>query len=592
MTATALGREFQINTFTENDQDSPAIAMDAQGNFVVTWESDEQDGDKTGIFAQRFNARGRAVGDEFRVNTTTDGKQDAAAIAMNASGEFVIVWEDDEQDGSGEGVYAQRFSADGDRVGPEFRVNTSTQGNQDSPKVAIATDGRFVVVWTGDDGDESGVFAQRFSSNGTPLGDEILINTEIDESQDGAAIAMDADGNFVVTWESEDQDGDRRGIFAQRFDADGVAIGDEFQVNTETSGNQDNAAIALGPNGEFVVVWESDDQDKSGSGIYGQRFDADGNALGSEFQVNSTGGGNQIAPAIAIDADGNFMVTWSNSDQDGDKRGVYGRHYGSNGQPIGSEFLINTETENSQNNPAIATTAAGDTLVVWESIAQDGDDSGIFGQRFSIEPGRNTDNPGDAILGDRQDNVLKGTTGDDLIKGKGGDDVLKGRAGEDKLKGGGGDDLLVGGRDADILAGGGGSDTLRGGGAGDKLKGGSGDDTLRGNGGSDQLIGGSGDDALLGGGGDDVLTGGAGDDELFGEGGRDRFTLEIASGTDTILDFKSGSDLLVLKGGLTFGDLSFERQGSTTLIRATDSDLAILQGVRPNEITVDDVVVA
>ncbi len=592
MTATALGREFQINTFTEKDQDSPAIAMDGQGNFVVTWESDRQDDDKTGIFAQRFNARGRAVGDEFRVNTTTDGKQDAAAIAMNVSGEFVIVWEDNGLDGSGEGVYAQRFSAEGDRVGPEFRVNSSTRGDQDSPKVAIAADGSFVVAWTGDDGDESGIFAQRFSSNGTPLSDEILINTEIDESQDEAAIAMDANGNFIITWDSEDQDGDGRGIFAQRFNAEGVAVGEEFQVNTETSGNQDNSAIALGSNGSFVVAWESDDQDKSGSGIYGQRFNSDGKAIGKEFQVNSTGGGNQIAPAIAIDADGNFMVTWSNSDQDGDKRGVYGRHYGSNGQPIGSEFLINTETENSQNNPAIATTADGDTLVVWESIAQDGDDSGIFGQRFSIEPGRNTNNPGDVIVGDRRANVLKGTTGDDLIKGKAGEDVLKGRAGEDKLKGGSGDDLLVGGRDADLLAGGGRDDTLRGGGSGDRLKGGSGDDTLRGNGGGDQLIGGSGNDALLGGGGDDVLTGGSGNDELFGEGGSDRFTLELGNGLDTIFDFKAGSDLLVLTGGLTFDALSFERQGSNTLIRATDSDVAILQGIRPNEITVDDVIAA
>lgn len=590
MTATALGREFQVNTFVNNDQDSPAIGMNAQGNFVVVWESDDQDEDKTGIYAQRFDARGRAVGDEFRVNTTTAGKQDAAAIAMNATGEFVIVWEDDDQDGSGEGVYGQRFGADGSLVGPEFRINTSTNGDQDSPQVAIAADGSFVAVWTGDDGNESGIFGQRFSPNGTPIGDEILINSEVDESQDAAAIAISNDGSFIVTWDSEDQDGDGRGLFGQRFDPEGNPVAAEFQINSETSGNQDNSAVAFGPNGEFVVVWESDDQDGSGSGIFGQRFDAEGVAVGGEFQVNSNGDDNQIAPAIAIDASGNFMVTWSSPNQDGDKRGVYGRHYGPNGQPIGSEFLINTETKNTQNNPAIATTPDSQAVVVWESIAQDGDDSGIFGQRFSIKPGRDTDNPGDAILGDRQDDVLKGTSGDDLIKGKGGDDVLKGRAGDDKLRGAGGSDLLAGGRNNDILRGGGRDDILRGGGGADKLRGGGGADTLRGNGGSDVLLGGGDDDVLLGGGGDDTLAGGAGNDELFGEGGSDRFTLEVAAGVDTIVDFKSGVDLLVLSGGLSFDDLSFERQGSNTLISAQGDDLATLQGLRPGEIAVDDVV--
>src|ERR1044071_9330022 len=90
------------------------------------------------------------------------------------------------------------------------------------------------------------------------------------------AIAADANGNFVAVWSSKNQDGEGWGIYAQRYDAAGVAQGGEFRVNTTVSKDQVHGAVAMDDAGNFVVVWASKDQDGDNWGIYAQRYNAAG----------------------------------------------------------------------------------------------------------------------------------------------------------------------------------------------------------------------------------------------------------------------------------------------------------------------------
>ena len=87
------GEEFQVNTYISLDQERPAVAMDKKGNFVITWQSDGQDGSESGIFAQRFDKEGLAIGPEFQVNTYTESDQTFPAVAMDKKGNFVITWQ-------------------------------------------------------------------------------------------------------------------------------------------------------------------------------------------------------------------------------------------------------------------------------------------------------------------------------------------------------------------------------------------------------------------------------------------------------------------------------------------------------------------
>lgn len=83
--------------------------------------------------------------------------------------------------------------------------------------------------------------------------------------------------------------------------------------------------------GEYVAVWTSFEQadgDTSGLGIYAQRFSADGTPLDLPFLVNSTYTvDDQSAPAVAIDDHGNFVIVWQSLDQDGDGFGIYAQRY-------------------------------------------------------------------------------------------------------------------------------------------------------------------------------------------------------------------------------------------------------------------------
>lgn len=270
-----LGSEFQINTYTFSSQALPAIAFSpVSGDFVVTWISYEQDGNSSGIYARRYNSSGAAQSGEFQVNTYTTGLQTLPAIAFSPiSGEFVVTWMSSGQDGSNNGIYAQRYDSSGVAQGGEFQVNTYTTDSQSLPAIAYSPSGEFVVTWNsvGQDGNANGIYAQRFSSTGSRMGSEFQVNTFTTSFQISPAIAYSPSGEFVVAWASN-QDGSLDGIYAQRFSSTGSLIGSEFQVNTTTTDAQTVPAIAFNSSNEFVVTWESNGQDQSGFGVYAQRF--------------------------------------------------------------------------------------------------------------------------------------------------------------------------------------------------------------------------------------------------------------------------------------------------------------------------------
>ncbi|HET7675491.1 MAG TPA: Ig-like domain-containing protein [Gammaproteobacteria bacterium] len=393
----ALGGEFQVNTHTSLPQQVPAVAMDATGDAVVVWASDGAAGSSDyGIFAQRYDRNGNAVGSEFKVNTDTfraaSSQVQQPVVAMDAAGDFVVVWSSYDAP-SDFGVFAQRYQADGTPAGTEFHVNLTTSGKQNEPAVAMDAVGDFVIAWSsyGQDGDGNGVFARRYKADGTPLSGELQVNTQTIADQQTPAVAMDADGDFVVAWVDyqTNVDGSYFGIFARPFEAGGVAVGTEFQVNSFTTLIQSAPTVAMDADGDFIVAWQTkyEDAGTGDLGIAAQRFQANGAPAGSEFIVNTTTTGDQENPAVAMDAAGNFVVAWtdySGADAAGD--GIFAQRYHADGTPLGSEFQVNTHTSGDQISPAIATDAAGDFVVAWEDHSgEDGDGYGIFGQRYARE---------------------------------------------------------------------------------------------------------------------------------------------------------------------------------------------------------------
>ena len=376
------GGEFLVNTHTTDNQYAPAAASDRAGRFVVAWNSHGQDGDDGGIHAQRFDAAGVSQGAEFRVNTHTSGLQIGPAVAVSPNGEFVIVWQSEGQDGSATGIFGQRYERSGAPAGAEFPVNTYTTGAQQVASVGMDGGGGFVVAWTSDgqDGSDGGIFARRYQPWGEPRGPEFLVNSVTAGRQDAPRVAVAPSGEFVMVWASP-HDGSGEGVFGQLYDASGAPRGAEFRVNTWTSLSQNAPGVTFASPGEFVATWASDGQDGDGQGIFAQRFDALAVPLGPELLVNSTTSLTQVFPAVAADAAGNFVIAWASwhllqRDE------IFAQRFDATGNRRGAEFLVNSYTTSWQATAAMAADAAGNFTVTWRSRGPDGGFDAVMAQRF------------------------------------------------------------------------------------------------------------------------------------------------------------------------------------------------------------------
>jgi hypothetical protein len=381
---TPAGGEFRVNTYTTSVQRRPALTKRANGDFVITWHSDGPDGSLYGIRGQRYNAAGAPVGGEFAVNTYTADYQYWPKMSGNARGSFVVTWNSYGQDGSAWGAFGQRYDANGVRVGAEFRANTYTNGYQFLPQPAMAANGSFVVVWNsfypgGQDGSQGAVIGRRFDSSGAPIGGEFQVNTYTTGYQIYGAVGSTPGGSFVVAWQSQ-QDGSGYGIIGRRFDSSGSPVGAEFVVNSTTSGNQVQPAVSVNPNGSFVVTFHS--PDGSSYGVRARLFDNNGNPSGADFAVNTYTTGIQYGYSVQTDQQGNFVVSWASAQGDGSGYAVFGQRFSNAGVRRGAEFRVNTYTTSDQSMAMVASDQVGNFDVSWRSLGQDGSLSGVYAQRF------------------------------------------------------------------------------------------------------------------------------------------------------------------------------------------------------------------
>ena len=449
----ASNGEFQVNSHTSDSQSTPYVTSLADGGFIIGWSSVGVDGDLSGVVAQRYSAEGFAVGEEFQLNTYTTSGQSWPTFTALSDGGFVAVWQSSGQDGSSDGVYGQRFDHVGQPVDVEFQVNTYTSNHQQYADVVGLPNGGFVVSWSsiGQDGDQHGVYAQQFDDNGDKVGSEFRVNQYTTSYQTDPRMTSLEDGSFIITWRSQYQGGYSEDIYARRYDSNGAAMGNEFLVNTYTGSWENESRAASLEDGGFVIVWDSGQgHDGSDEGVFGQRYDVAGNRVGGEFQVNSYTNGHQSGAAITGLLDGGFLITWRSQDQDGSGYGVYAQRYDVDGQSVGTEYLVNEYTTDNQNNPTMTTLENGNVVVTWESYGQDGDQGGIYAKvyKFGWQDIKGSEG-NDALIGSQDDDVSVGLGGDDLLKGEGGDDTLSGGSGNDELHGGAGNDVLDGGLGTD-----------------------------------------------------------------------------------------------------------------------------------------------
>ncbi|MEA5542108.1 DUF4347 domain-containing protein [Limnoraphis robusta Tam1] len=284
--------------------------------------------------------------------------------------------------------------------------------------------------------------------------------------------------------------------------------------------------------------------------------------------------------------------------------------YGNEGNDIlqggpGNDTIFSGEQDDftfgGQDNDIILGDLGNDTL-----YGDQGDDSmlGDTVDEEEIEPERGLNGVLDLMWGGAGDDSMNGGRGNDTLSGGDGNDDVRGGKEDDLVYGEAGDDLLYGDLGNDHLCGDEGNDTIYGDindnvnfadtPGQDTLCGGIGNDLMFGNQDNDRLCGGEDSDTLYGGLGEDTLYGELGDDWLFGDegndllfggSGSDRFLIFSNEGIDTIGDFQLGTDFIALGGGLTFDQLTFTQEGTSTILSLDGQQLAILNNIQVSALT-------
>lgn len=371
--------EFQVNGRTSGAQANAAVAADADGRIAIVWSSYfSSAGRSNDIFVRRFDTTGRSLdSDEVQVNTVRDGNQTEPAAATNGAGTLLVAWHGPGLDA--EDIFARLFHQFGAALTDEFLVNADTEGQQLYPSVAGSETGTFAVVWesrqTNPSGKITSIRGQLFDADATPLGQEIRIDAGLYDAR-YPSVAMDAAGRFVVTWL---QDRTTNAVMARRFDTNGVALGEPFEVNEVDFGSVTWPAVAMSPSGDFVIVWDGDPNRAGDDDVHARCFDPNGVPRTGQFTVNSLRDGAQQWPRVAIDDANAFVVVWQHDHGDPNlATDVWARRFDATGSPTGDQFQLNGYVAGKQQLPDIAR-ATGDLLVaVWQSDGQDGSGYGVF----------------------------------------------------------------------------------------------------------------------------------------------------------------------------------------------------------------------
>ena len=343
----------------------PGIATLADGSYVVVTGGSPSAADSD-VIAQRFNSDGTAVGSRIVVNADAANTASTYAwVSALSDGGFVVSWQSSKDAGT-LGVYQQRFDAAGTKIGSEERVNTYTPSSQEYPQTAALTNGGWVVTWqsNGQDGSGWGIYQQRYAADGQKAGSETLVNTRTSGDQKWQKVAALADGGWVVAWRSAGQDGSGWGVYQQRFDATGQKVGTEERVTVTTAGDQIDPSVGRLADGGWVVAWVSYGQDGSGNGLYGRLYNADGSARSGEVLLAQATNGDQVQPNVTGLADGGFTVVWS-SNGNGNMQ-TFGRRFGADGIAQGDEFQVSPSYQGSYLSPAVTDRPDGGFVVAWK----------------------------------------------------------------------------------------------------------------------------------------------------------------------------------------------------------------------------------
>ncbi|NJL74307.1 MAG: T9SS type A sorting domain-containing protein [Saprospiraceae bacterium] len=420
-----IGNDFAIsNVSASNQVQYASVAYNSQKQeylavWAGTYNASGVNPAEPEIWGQRINAvNGSLIGNNFRIsdmgpdNQTSYGAS-APEVAYNrVNNTYLVVWYGDDNTAplvvNEAEIFGQLLDADGNAIGTnDFRISSMGDDSESNPLLRReydakfpaltynATNNEFLVVWYGDDvvNEDIEIWGQRINANtGAEIGNDFQISmidlNNATHVNDDPSVIWNSDNNeYLVTWHAGNFDTKVYEIIGQRVSATGTLTGSNFMISN-SDGKAREAAAAYNPNdNEYLVIWASN-EGSSEYRINGQRINATGTAIDSDFLI-STNGEDVIryldthVAAIAYDAMKNeFSIVWSGEASSNDYQ-VYNNFVaGGTSTVIGSELKISSVGGNADSPPSPAVALnhnAQQYLAVWTGNGE------IVGQRFDSE---------------------------------------------------------------------------------------------------------------------------------------------------------------------------------------------------------------
>lgn len=394
MSINAVAPEYPVNSPTTLGTIAPKVAMDAAGDYVVVWEQTDF-ANNVNDFGQRYNANGVAQGSQFQINSPAQIHGGTPNVAMDRAGDFVVTWVGYAAgilDGAG--VYARRYNASGQAQGNAFLVSSFTTAHILYSAVAMDAAGDFTVAWNTYNYGLGTIDARQYLASGAAAGNRFCVNPTqnggINESLK-PSIAMDSAGDFVITWDDNLYYGEDTRIYGQRFTSNGAFAGQPFLI-TDRPGFDASPSVAMDAAGDFVVTWGTgsryDNRWTSEQQIDAQRYDASGNPEGTIFRVDQPmDGGNY--PQVAFDPTGNFIIMWTSLNLNSFETppadfqpGVFAQRYDATGTAQDAPFQIGSRPD--YRGTGIAMDAGGNNVAASQPANFGVQGQSIFARNFTF----------------------------------------------------------------------------------------------------------------------------------------------------------------------------------------------------------------
>ena len=373
---------------------APQIAVNDSGNAFAVWE--QSDGTRYNIWSTRYIA-GYGLDTPTLIETDDAGNASAPQIAIDSLGNALAVWQ--QSDGTRNNIWANRYT-NGLGWGTATLIETNNAGAAVRSQIAIDSLGNALAVWEQWDGTRNNIWANRYTASSATWGTAVLIETNNLGDVFVPQIVFDASGTAMAVWEQSD--GTRNNIWANRYTVVTDSWGGAVLIETNDVGSATMPQIAIDARGNAISVWYQSDGTRNN--IWANRYNATTKSWGVAVLIE-TGAGNASDPQIAIDSSGNALVVWT---QDGSTTSVERYDIWANRYTVntgwGTPTLIETDNAGWAVGARIAFDVSGNALAVWQ---QGGDASGIprydiWSNRYTVGTGWGTaalietDNVGDA----------------------------------------------------------------------------------------------------------------------------------------------------------------------------------------------------